>query len=293
MRSVSGGESARALLVAAWTDDSLELWRVEARSGAPPERQRVDAPFADARDRMCLRLRMTSADQGWLRTRIDRHRVFARVVDGGRRVEPCPPAPASSDIDLNACKIHGGDKVTVIERAPAGAPAARDSFGSRVHCFSEGRWATWDSPPSVVIHDLSFTPDGGVWLAPATHDASALPPALWFRSSSDAEPERVPVTFDVETRLRLAASRLVGAQGFEEFRRIEAESEAWIAFADSPDLWDSPATFAVVRRRDGLFSAHRFELGVGFASTPSRGILVAPKGDVTSIDSNGRLHRHG
>ena len=279
------------LLVAAWTRDSLELWRLDAQSGATPERQRVDVPFADEGDRNCLRLRMTRADRGWLRTRMDGRGVVARVFDGGRRVVPCAPVPGSARIDLNTCKIHGRDVVTVIEGHPALAPSPQAPFGSRIHRFEGGQWESTDTRPSMVVHDVSFAPNGGIWLAAAERPDPAVPRSLWFQSSPAAEPEPVPVRLDLESRVRLATGRMLGAQIFEEFRRIDAESEPLVAFGDSPDLWDFPVSYVVARRRDGLFSAHRFGFGVGFASTRSCGIVVTPEGEVSSIDGSGRLRR--
>jgi hypothetical protein len=213
------------------------------------------------------------------------------VLDGGRRVLPCPPVPGSARIDLNVCKIHGRDMVTVIESQPSWAPSPRASFGSRIHRFDGGQWQSIETLPSTVIRDLSFAPSGGIWLAPAARRDPAVPRSLWFQRSLDAEPERVPVRFDLESRVRLAAGRLIGAQMFEEFWRIDAESERPVAFADSPDLWDFPVSYLVVRRPDGLFSAHRFGFGVGFVSTRSDGVVVERGGEVSSIDRNGRLRR--
>jgi hypothetical protein len=289
MSSGAAADGARGLLVAAWDRGSLELWRVDGRPRGAPERQPVKTPPASESDRATVRIRMTSGGAGWLRTRLEARSVFARLTDQGRRVEPCPAAPGEGEVDVNAGRIHARDVVTLVEvrrAARSGEPT-----GSRVHTFDGTRWQSWESPPSLVVNDVSFASAGGVWLACGPTLEAATLHALFLLDSPSSEPERVPVRLDPATRLRFAAGGFLGAETFEQLHRVHAESPALLAVGDSPDLFEDPASYVLARRPDGLFSGHRFAFPVQVVPTPSCAIVVGLRGSVSTVDADGRLRR--
>jgi hypothetical protein len=139
------------------------------------------------------------------------------------------------------------------------------------------------------VKDVGFAPGGGIWLAGAVRSEGSRQAALWFQRSRFTEPENVAVKLDATSRVRFAAGRLRGAQLFEEFSRVEADSPALVLVGDSPNLFDFPVSYAMGRREDGLFSGRQFSFPTAVVATSFGVVVVTAHGGVTTFEHGARI----
>lgn len=145
---------------------------------------------------------------------------FVRVV--GDKLEPVPRVPGEGYLSTTDCRAHAGGLLTAIDGAAVWVLGRASST-----------WSARALPAGIVARDVSFAPDGSLWVAGRTLRAGAPPAAVLLRLTEQGH-EVVALPLSAKDRRRLDKR---GAD--EDYWRVDMEGTPGLLFASSPWFEDS------------------------------------------------------
>lgn len=274
---------AREMLVLSWQPMCLELWALgeEPSVGFQP-RTRLDSALTPDQ-RYDASLRMTKAEQGWLRLPIGQRSLFIRVEDKGHILASVPPVPGQGSLALNNCRAHACDLVTVIDGT---------------HLFFLGADKCWYRrvlPTDITVNDVSFDPYGGLWLAgkvasrriPNAKNEVAIRYQAPGTTSFDSRSPRLDL---------LTAAKTIRDGGLEELYAINAEGKPLVAISNCAWFVDDPSSFLFLHSDRGYWNVKRL---VGqfirrlIQASSSTLLVVTADGDILAVTADNAVRLIG